>query len=116
MFKVIKRIEISAMHKLDLNYTSECSNPHGHNWIITVEVKSQHLNENGMVFDFKLLKEMIHGKLDHSNLNEKLNFNPTAENIAKWVADTVDKNIDITSFCSRVTVQESEGNIAIWEK
>ena len=39
-----------------------------------------------------------------------LPVNPTAENIAKWVADTVGET------CYKVTVQESEGNLAIYEK
>ena len=62
-----------------------------------------------MVTDFSLIKKLIHEKLDHKNLNEILPFNPTAENIARWVCDQ-------TPFCFRVEVQESEGNIAIYEK
>lgn len=62
-----------------------------------------------MVTDFQLIKKLIHEKLDHKNLNEILPFNPTAENIARWVCDQI-------PFCFRVEVQESEGNIAIYEK
>ena len=62
-----------------------------------------------MVTDFSLIKKLIHEKLDHKNLNEILPFNPTAENIARWICDQI-------PFCFRVEVQESEGNIAIYEK
>ena len=34
MYEVKKRFEISAAHKLDLDYDSKCTNFHGHNWII----------------------------------------------------------------------------------
>jgi 6-pyruvoyl-tetrahydropterin synthase len=36
MFTVIKRMEISASHKLVLPYRSKCASLHGHNWIIIV--------------------------------------------------------------------------------
>ena len=107
MYYVQKRMEISACHHLKLNYESKCANLHGHNWIITVFCKSKDLNENGMVVDFTHIKKKIHDYLDHGNLNEKLNMNPTAENIARWVVNNV-------SHCYKASVQESEGNIATY--
>ena len=108
MYYVSKRIEISACHSLKLSYESKCTNMHGHNWIITVYCKAEELNQNGMVVDFTHIKERIHGYLDHGNLNELLPFNPTAENIARWVVDQIPQ-------CYKASVQESEGNIAIYE-
>lgn len=109
MYYVKKRMEIAGCHHLDLNYDSPCKRVHGHNWIITVRCKSETLNENGMITDFKAIKDAIHGRLDHRNLNEILPFNPTAENIARWICDQFPQ-------CYRVDVQESEGNIATYEK
>ena len=110
MYRVSKRLEISASHKLTLDYESKCQNLHGHNWIINVICESETLNQNGMVYDFTHIKERIHKKLDHANLNGILSFNPTAENMAKWIAD------EIGDICVKVTVQESEGNIAEYER
>lgn len=109
MYYISKRMEIAACHHLDLPYESKCTNMHGHNWIITVYCKNETLNESGMLVDFKHIKNAVHGKLDHKNLNEVLPFNPTAENIAKWVCDQV-------PYCYKVEVQESEGNTAIYTK
>ena len=108
MYYIQKRLEISASHSLKLSYESKCSNLHGHNWIITVYCKSETLNEDGMVIDFTHIKEKIHDKLDHQNLGSTLFFNPTAENIAKWVQENVPN-------CYKVDVQETEGNIATYE-
>ncbi len=109
MYYVSKRIEVSGSHQLKLPYRSKCENLHGHNWIITIYCKAKELNSDGMVCDFSLIKQAIHDKLDHKNLNEVLPFNPTAENIAHWVVEQI-------PHCYKASVQESEGNIAIYEK
>ena len=59
MFTVIKRLEISASHKLVLPYRSKCASIHGHNWIITVYCRSARLNADGMVVDFTRIKEVV---------------------------------------------------------
>lgn len=108
MYYIEKRLEISASHFLNLNYESKCTKIHGHNWIITIYCKGESLNENGMLVDFTHIKEKINNYMDHKNLNEIFDFNPTAENIAFWISEQIDK-------CYKVKVQESEGNIAIYE-
>ena len=109
MYYVTKRFEISGSHRLELSYESKCSNIHGHNWIITVYCRSEELNPDGMVVDFSHIKRIVKDQLDHRNLNEVLPFNPTAENIARWICDQL-------PTCYKVEVQESEGNTAIYEK
>lgn len=109
MYYVTKRIEISAAHSLELDYESKCTRFHGHNWIITVYCKARELNQNGMVTDFSDIKRLVTDHLDHACLNDVFDFNPTAENIARWICDKV-------ANCYRVDVQESEGNIASYEK
>jgi len=109
MYYVSKSLEISASHRLTLSYESKCTNLHGHNWHIVVYCCARELNANGMVCDFTHIKQAIHGKLDHGNLNELLNFNPTAENIAKWIVDQIPE-------CYKATVQESDGNVAMYCK
>lgn len=109
MFIVKKRMEIAGAHRLNLNYESKCANLHGHNWIVTVWCKSQTLDANGMVMDFTHIKREVQDKLDHKFLNDVVPFNPTAENIAKWVYNQIPN-------CYRVSVQESEGNVATYER
>lgn len=102
---------ISAAHQLDLDYQSPCGNLHGHNWNITVHCKSAGLDNAGMVMDFKTIKTFIRDYMDHRNLNVLMpGMNPTAENMAKWICDK------LGPICYKVEVQETEGNVAIYER
>ncbi|MFG6384941.1 MAG: 6-carboxytetrahydropterin synthase QueD [Muribaculaceae bacterium] len=109
MYYITKTLEISAAHRLTLDYESKCTNLHGHNWIITVYCRAKELNSNGMVTDFTHIKREVSDKLDHACLNDVLPFNPTAENMARWICETVEN-------CYRVDVKESEGNVASYVK
>ncbi|MCC8113226.1 MAG: 6-carboxytetrahydropterin synthase QueD [Bacteroidales bacterium] len=108
MYYLTKRIEISASHYLTLDYESKCTRPHGHNWIITVHCRAEELDRNGMVADFTDIKRTVMGQLDHACLNDVVPFNPTAENLARWICESI-------PHCYRVDVQESEGNTASYE-
>lgn len=109
MYTVIKRLEVSAAHSLNLSYRSKCENLHGHNWVITVYCRAAQLNADGMVVDFSHIKQVVKEQLDHKNLNEVLPFNTTAENLARWICEQIPS-------CFKVEVQESESNTAIYEE
>ena len=112
MYYVSKRMEIAGSHHLELPYESKCRNLHGHNWIVTVYCRSKELTNYGMILDFTHIKKEIHDKLDHQNINDVVpSMNPTAENMARWICDKVN-NIMEVGECWKVSVQESEGNIA----
>ncbi len=122
MYIVTKRIEIAGAHKLNLSYPSPCSRLHGHNWIIHVEVSSEELNGEGMVIDFTHISRVVK-ELDHKNLNDEFDFNPTAEHIADVLAHRLKSLIlnlyhkgeaHLSTHVSKVTVQESEGNVACY--
>ena len=62
-----------------------------------------------MIVDFSAIKKVVEGSLDHKNLNDVLEGeNPTAENIARWISERV-------PHCYKVSVQETEGNIVVYE-
>lgn len=103
-------MEIAGSHKLNLDYESKCQNLHGHNWIVTVHLKGEVLNHNGMLMDFTHIKKQIHDVLDHQHINDIVEVNPTAENMSKWICDKLGE------MCYKVEVQESEGNIATYER
>ena len=108
MYYVSKRFEVSAAHYVTTDHHTKCEALHGHNWIIIVHCKSETLDEDGMVTDFTLIKRNIMSKIDHKNLNEVLDFSPTAENLAKWICEETPNWFKVESW-------ESENNKAVYE-
>jgi len=97
MFTIKKEFSFCASHTLE-NLTTDhpCSNIHGHNYIVEVELQSATftLDKTGMVVDYKKLtfiKEHIDQHLDHKHLNDVVDFSPTAENLAKYIFDLFSK-------------------------
>lgn len=109
MYYVSKRMEIAMAHRLSLDYESKCSCLHGHNAVVTVYCCSEELDANGMVADFTSIKRMVQSRLDHQYANDIVDFNPTAENLARWICDQV-------PHCYKVVFQESENNVALYVK
>lgn len=107
MYYISKKIEVSGAHHLQLDYQSKCTQLHGHNWVIEVFCKAEQLNSNGMVVDFSHISSVVK-QLDHTCLNDLMDCNPTAENIARWICERV-------PHCYKVSVQESTGNTAMYE-
>lgn len=114
MYELMVETQFSAAHQLR-GYKGKCESLHGHNWRVQVVINAEKLNEIGLAVDFHELKKMtgeLLSALDHTVLNEVFPFteiNPSSENIAKWLYDSVKKKIagsNIKVFS--VTVWESE--------
>ena len=91
MYRLRVETHFDAAHKL-LGYPGECANLHGHRWRVIVSFDFSTLQKcaggtcEGIAQDFKVLKEDINAILpDHTCLNDLFDFNPTAENIARWI-------------------------------
>jgi len=110
MFQLKKRIEICAAHKLQLSYPSQCANLHGHNWLVDVYLQAETLNKDGMIVDFDVIQKKLLEKFDHKILNDVIDFNPTAELLAKYICEF------FAPHCYRVDVQESLDNVATYIK
>lgn len=95
--KIETTVFIEAAHQLPDSenlVTKKCTNLHGHTYCIKVECEGMN-DRNGMVVDFKAIKEIIN-ELDHQNINNvfKVSFGwedkpTTAENIALFLKDKI---------------------------
>jgi 6-pyruvoyltetrahydropterin/6-carboxytetrahydropterin synthase len=87
MYSLKVKAHFDAAHKLN-DYVGACANLHGHRWDVIFEFTSNALNECGMMIDFKTIKPIINEILpDHKYLNDIVDFNPTAENLSKYIYD-----------------------------
>jgi 6-pyruvoyltetrahydropterin/6-carboxytetrahydropterin synthase len=116
VYELMVETHFSSAHQLR-GYDGKCERMHGHNWKVQVHVVAERLNELDLAIDFHDLKRMTAetvSSLDHSFLNELFPFtekNPSSENIAKWIFDTLKKRLSGESGSvnlSAVTVWESE--------
>jgi len=116
MYEVVVKSDFSAAHRLR-DYHGKCEKLHGHNWIVEAAVSSKRLSKNGLLVDFKILKNRLNNileALDHTNLNDEAPFrskNPTSENIAKFIFDKLRKD---GVMPRRVSVWESDSSCATY--
>ena len=120
MYDLMVEADFSAAHQLR-GYKGKCEDLHGHNWRVQIVVSSDKLNEIGIVLDFHELKEISREvilPLDHSFLNDVFPFteiNPSSENIAKWIYDSLKKKLQIKNcMISSVTVWENDSSSATY--
>ncbi|WP_237227939.1 6-pyruvoyl trahydropterin synthase family protein [Rubinisphaera sp. JC750] len=133
---IMKRIRFCAGHRL-YQHESKCAFFHGHNYIADVYVTGEEVDRVGRLIDFSLLKKAFKGWIDDNwdhafLLNEAdenaiaaikmveptkyyiLPYNPTAENMARYLLETVAPDVmagtDIE--VSRVVIWETEDSFA----
>ena len=75
--------------------TKACARLHGHTYAVKITAEADELNGDGMVIDFKAIKVVV-DVLDHRYINDifearGIDMAPTAENIAVFIADEVNK-------------------------
>lgn len=85
---ITKEVTFDAAHFLS-DYYGKCERVHGHTYTLAVTLEGS-VQENGLIVDFALLKQIIKNrilnKLDHQMLNDVIK-NPSAERIAVWIWD-----------------------------
>ena len=134
MHTVTKQFRAEIAHRLP-GHLGACQYLHGHSYLFEVSVSGGPLNRMGMVVDFKDLKEAMEkviGPWDHSTvLHDKdslvpvlaghegvrlltVPFIPTAENMAKYIAEEVNLWLPDEVCVTCVQVWETSTSYADW--
>jgi 6-pyruvoyltetrahydropterin/6-carboxytetrahydropterin synthase len=116
MFTISKEFTFDAAHQLiGLPDDHPCTRLHGHTYTVIVELSSPVLNDTGFVLDYRelaMVKRYIDDNLDHRNLNDVLNMNPTAELIAMHIYEYFK---ELIPRLTAVTVKETPKTKARYE-
>ncbi len=123
MYRVFIKTHFSSAHYLR-NYPGNCEHLHGHNWDVTVFVKTETLNEIDVAIDFRDLKRIvaeIMSELDHKNLNDLPQFskrNPSSERLAKYIYERLEGKLQaFAGVCpDSVEVRETPSSGVIYSK
>lgn len=104
--------QFAASHFLT-KYHGKCENLHGHNYQLVVTIEGE-VQEDGMVIDFKIIKdkvkEKVIDKLDHTHLNDLLD-NPSAELISVWIWEQLKDDLPL----KRITLNETDQYQCVYE-
>lgn len=120
MYLIEKDFAFSAAHHLDgLTPGHQCGRPHGHNYVIRVQVRSSTLDRHGFVMDYGDLdpfKRWLDEHLDHQYLNEVLPElpNPSAEHLAQHLVGVLAEVCSLPGVQYAIGVSETPKTWAWW--
>jgi 6-pyruvoyltetrahydropterin/6-carboxytetrahydropterin synthase len=113
-WEIWRTYQIEAAHRLPhVAPSHKCYRVHGHNWKITLRLRSGQLSQ-GMVLDYAVIDEWMQpliDKLDHGYLNEHID-NPTSENVATFIRNYLSG--DLLSRLASVEVSENDRSGAVF--
>jgi 6-pyruvoyltetrahydropterin/6-carboxytetrahydropterin synthase len=121
LFTISVQTSFWASHQLKLP-GGQKEDIHSHNWLVEARVSSEQLNKTGVVFDFNKLKAILAGITDSlagSGLEDSPAFgqnNPSAELIAQYIYQTIEKKLPAEILLDSVTVTEEPGCCACFKK
>lgn len=136
---VMKQIKFCAGHRL-LGHEGKCANLHGHNYTAQIFVSGKEVDSLGRVIDFAVINKLFKGWIDENwdhgfllwnedkaaiaainSLDENrmylLPYNPTAENIARYLVTEVAPGLvrqikDYDVSVPKVILWETENSFA----
>jgi 6-pyruvoyltetrahydropterin/6-carboxytetrahydropterin synthase len=124
MFEVAVTETFAAGHALR-NYRGKCERVHGHNYRVCVTMQGERLDDIGMLVDFGEIKRVLRDAiayLDHQFINDLPPFdkiNPSAENMAKYFCEQMQKGLDegmgkVPVHIHSVQVWETDTSVATY--
>lgn len=118
MYELKILAHFAAAHQLR-GVEGGCERLHGHNWKVEVFVSGDKLDENGLLIDFRDIKDktaLLMEKLDHQFLNDLEPFvtlNPSSENISRHIFELLSHELNSDHIrVSKITVWESDSSCA----
>lgn len=133
MYRIRKEFKFEGAHRLTSSYSERCQHIHGHSYRVEVFMTAAKLNNDGMVLDFKELKDIgiakVIDEFDHAlvlNVEDTsaeaevcrvdksrrvidFPYNPTAENMARFFYHQIE------SLMKEAHIQVKLEKVRVWE-
>ncbi|WLR52840.1 6-carboxytetrahydropterin synthase QueD [Bacillus tianshenii] len=123
-YELNKDMQFAAAHFVPHEAAGKCQNIHGHTYFVNVTIAGDALNESGFLVNFQTLKKLVHGRYDHSLMNEHNDFNnedsdyfPTTEVVARTIWENIQQHLDELANkpkCMQVIVRETPTSYCIY--
>jgi 6-pyruvoyltetrahydropterin/6-carboxytetrahydropterin synthase len=113
MYELSVQREFCAAHAIVIGGRREPI--HGHNWRVTIAVAGEILDEDGLLCDFHVVERQLDrvvAALHNRDLNTTPPFdklNPTAEHVARHIAQVVSPSLPPNVRLVRASVTEAPG-------
>jgi 6-pyruvoyltetrahydropterin/6-carboxytetrahydropterin synthase len=126
LYELNKDFTFAAAHRIPNEKAGACARVHGHNYQVNLTIVGDELDELGFLANFGTLKKVVHGRYDHTYLNDHPEFNspdesymfPTTEIVARqiWeiVQDFLNKEQPNRPECLQVIVRETETSYVVF--
>jgi 6-pyruvoyltetrahydropterin/6-carboxytetrahydropterin synthase len=120
-YELNKDMNFAAAHFVPHQGAGACADVHGHTYFVNVTIVGNELNEQGFLVNFSKLKKLVHGRYDHTLMNDHEEFTksftgkseefPTTEIVAKAIFRRITKYLaeqeDNDAKCLQVIVRET---------
>lgn len=119
-FELNKDMHLSAAHFIPHDDAGHCQYLHGHTYFINITIAGDQLDEMGFLIDFKVIKNLVHKRYDHTVLNNHEEFEekfPTTEQVAEAIWKTIQNNLKTLVHepkCIQVLVRETPTSYVVY--
>ena len=119
-YELHKDMHFAAAHYIPDPSAGMCQKMHGHTYYCDITIVGDQLDQAGFLVDFKSIKDLVHGRFDHSLMNDHPAFAdryPTTEVVAETIYETVQEYLDKRdnqAVCWQVLVRETPTSYVIF--
>ena len=123
-FELNKDFHFAAAHYIPSTDAGKCQHTHGHTYFSNITIVGDTLDQSGFLVNFKTIKDLIHGRFDHSVLNQDEAFSdkdptyfPTTEVVARTIYEIIQTYLDTLENkpkCIQVFLRETPTSYCIY--
>lgn len=127
MYELNKDMNFAAAHFVPSEKAGACANVHGHTYHVNVTIAGNELDDTGFLVNFQAVKKLVHGRYDHTLMNEHEEFTeefnsepyryPTTEVVARQIWETVENYLSKQPNrpkCLQVIVRETPTSYVVF--